>query len=103
MTSTNGHIQLLSISGGGFDEDGNPIKSTEVPTELIQCRIQVNTDSKKGKYEDGRFTQCSYVIFVQRKELNPDRLIVHINGTQREFTVQSIQYLNMTGHTRITV
>lgn len=102
MTTKNGFIQIVSTVGGGLDSNGNPVQSQTNVGEMIPSRIQVNSDSKNGRYEDGRFTQCSYIVFVQSK-IEPERIIVHVNGTEREFTVQSIQYLNMTGHTRISV
>ena len=102
MIVPNGFIQTCIVSGGGFSSNGNPATITETWSENIPCRIQTNTYDKKGIYKDGKFTQCSYLIFAQKK-LSTSKIKLLFNDTETEFTVQSIEFLSLVGHTKITV
>jgi len=102
MIVPNGYIRVSQRSGGGFSENGNPIPVTETWGEKISCRIQTNNYDKRGKYQDGKFVQCSYLIFVQKK-LSTDKIKLSTDNTETEFTVQSIEYLSLVGQTKITV
>lgn len=102
MIIPNGHIRTNKKSGGGFSENGNPIPVTETWGAKIPCRIQTNNYDKRGKYQDGKFIQCSYIIYVQ-KQLSTDKIKLFVNNTETEFTVQSIEFLNLVGQTKITV
>lgn len=73
MITENGTIQIYKISGGGFDENGNPIKPTETLGELIPCNWKRNSYEKRGIYEDGKFTAASYIILIDMREFEPCR------------------------------
>lgn len=73
MIVGNGHIQIYSISGGGVDEGGNPVKPIETLGEKIPCNWKRNTYQKRGTYENGVFTAASYIILVDMQEFEPCR------------------------------
>ena len=73
MIVENGTIRIYSIESGGFDENGNPIKPTEILGEAIPCNWKRNSYEKRGVYEDGVFTAASYIILVDAKEFVPCR------------------------------
>lgn len=73
MIVENGHIQVYSIQGGGFDEHGNPVKPSETLGEPIPCNWKRNTYQKRGVYENGVFTAASYIILVDMQSFEPCR------------------------------
>lgn len=98
----NGFVRANVSTGGGFSENGNPVPVVDSWQDKIPCRIQTNNYDKRGKYQDGKFTQCSYLVFVQGK-LYTDKIKLTIDDKETEFTVQSIEYLSLVGQTKITV
>lgn len=73
MIIQNGTIQIYNISGGGIDNNGNPIKPTETLGESIPCNWKRNSYEKRGIYEDGKFTAASYIILIDMREFEPCR------------------------------
>lgn len=73
MIIENGTIQIYSVSGGGLDENGNPIEPTETLEEAIPCNWKRNSYEKRGVYEDGKFTAASYIILLDMQEFEPCR------------------------------
>ena len=52
-----GYISFVTESGGGYDSDGNPIASTKVYSDYIECNLKTITK----KYEfivDGQYIQA---------------------------------------------
>ena len=103
MIPTNGFIQVKIVSGGGIDQNGNPVKATTAWSEKVPCRIQTNTNNKEGRYQDGKFIINSYIIFLQKREFTAERIKVILQGVEREFDVQDIQILGLVGQVKITV
>lgn len=100
----NGTIEVRTASGGGFDDDGNPIPVSETFTS-IPCRINTVSKSDTGRYEDGKFTQASYLIFIDgNKEIAAERVRLHRHGVfLGEYKVQSNEYLHLVGRNKIIV
>lgn len=73
MIVENGIIQIYSVSGGGLDEDGNPIKPAEVLGKAIPCNWKRNSYEKRGIYEGGKFTAATYIILVDMQRFEPCR------------------------------
>lgn len=103
MIPTNGFIQVRTVSGGGVDESGNPVKATTAWGDKIPCRIQTNTNNKEGRYQDGKFIISSYIIFLQKREFTAERIKVILQEVEREFDVQDLQILGLVGQVKITV
>ena len=62
---TNGFLQYLSHTGGGFNEDGEPILGSAVWSAPVPCLIKTVTNNSKGRYEDGKFDQSSYELLIE--------------------------------------
>ena len=62
---TNGTIQFQTISGGGFDDFGNPIAATSQWGAEIECFIQPNSNPSLMKYENGAWVQAAYTILLE--------------------------------------
>ena len=63
---TNGTLQYEIITGGGVNNDGEPIAPVTSWSDPIRCSIHANTDSRRGRYEDGLFRQASFVVLIER-------------------------------------
>lgn len=78
---TNGFLQYLTHTEGGFNEDGEPIDGTDNWSTPISCFIKTVTNNSKGRYEDGKFNQASYEILVENEhvpiDINRVRLVRH--------------------------
>lgn len=61
----NGTICFEITSDGGKNEWGEQLPATTGWSEPINCSIHANSDTRKGKYEDGKFRQASYVILIE--------------------------------------
>ncbi|MCF2498398.1 hypothetical protein [Dyadobacter chenhuakuii] len=46
-------LQVLQLTGGGFDGDGNPIPSTEEFVDHAKCRDEANSAGKQINLVDG--------------------------------------------------
>lgn len=105
MILYNGHIQILETSGGGLDENGMPIQSTERWSENIQAKIQTNTENKRGTYADGKFTVSAYSIFISPiSNISTKKVKINISGIDKgEFAVQRIEVLQHVNRVKITV
>ena len=63
----NGSMQYEIVTGGGVNEYGEPIVSASTWSESIPCSISTNTDTRRGRYEDGLFRQASFCILIERQ------------------------------------
>lgn len=57
-------LQLITISGGGYDADGVPLPDTE-STEEMHCNIVPN-GRNEVIYTDGKATNFSYHIYLDQ-------------------------------------
>lgn len=69
---TNGYLQYLTHTKGGFNEDGEPIIATDTWSEPVSCSIKTVTNNSKGRYEDGKFNQASYEVLVENEQIPID-------------------------------
>lgn len=69
---TNGTLQYCTFTGGGFNDDGEPITGTTSWSEAIPCSISAVTNNSKGRYEDGKFNQASYTVLVEKTDFPLD-------------------------------
>ena len=105
MIPYNGHIRVKRSIGGGIDSEGMPVPVQSEWSEPIPCRIQTNTYSERGKYQDGNFTASSYIIFIPLiPNFNPERVeITKDNRALGEFNIQYMDILNIVGQIKISV
>ncbi len=69
---TNGYLQYLTHTEGGFNEDGEPIMGTDSWSAPVSCFIKTVTNNSKGRYEDGKFNQASYEVLVENGQIPID-------------------------------
>lgn len=78
---TNGYLQYLTHTEGGFNEDGEPIMGTDSWSTPVSCSIKTVTNNSKGRYDDGKFNQASYEVLVENSQIPIDtnrvRLVRH--------------------------
>ena len=105
MIPNNGYFTTKSISGGGFDENGQPIAVTPTGEKTFNCRIQTVQNNKHGVYQDGKFVNSSYVLFIPfDKTFSSDQIELFRDGKSiGKFTVQSVEHLMSVGRTKIIV
>ncbi|MET7253575.1 hypothetical protein [Dyadobacter fermentans] len=46
-------LQVLTLTGGGFDDEGNPIPSVELYTDYAKCRDEANLGGNQINLTDG--------------------------------------------------
>ena len=66
---TNGILQYLTHTDGGFNDDGEPIMGTDSWSTPVSCSIKTVTSDSKGRYEDGKFNQASYEVLVENGQV----------------------------------
>ena len=66
---TNGYLQYLTHTEGGFNEDGEPIMGSDIWSSPVSCSIKTVTNNSKGRYEDGKFNQASYEVLVENEQI----------------------------------
>ena len=105
MIPFNGYFKTTVISGGGFDTIGQPKAVTETVGVTVNCHIQTVTNNKQGKYEDGRFINSSFEIFIDyNKSFNAENIEIFKNEQSvGKFPIQSVEHLQLVGRTKITV
>ena len=101
---TNGFLRYESISGGGLNEYGEPISAQSSWSDPLPCSIKTNSDTRKGKYEDGIFRQASFLILIELKAFPHLRISLERNGEDLgEYDVLSSEPLTTVGRTQIMV
>lgn len=98
-------IKRKGLGGGGLDDDGNPVPVQGGWSDPIECRIVTLSHSETGKYEDGKFVQSSYMVFIDgTDEIEADRVRLNRQGVYLgEFNVQSNEYLRLVNRVKIRV
>lgn len=89
---TNGTLQYNIHTGGGFNDDGEPVASVDTWSEDVRCFIRTATN-ETGRYEDGAFIQASYEVLVEdgRIPLEANRVKLTRGKTELgDFAVQGI-------------
>ena len=103
---TNGTLTyLISQSGSSFDSDGVPHAGTENWSDDVECHIRTNTHNLRGTYQDGKFTQASYEVLIERQplEIVPTRVRLVRGGVSLgEFEVQDFEFVQL-DHYKIIV
>jgi hypothetical protein len=76
---TNGTLQYEIITGGGVNEYGEPMKGVSAWSDPIRVSIRTNTDTRRGRYEDGQFRQASFCVMIERNAHLDINVITDIN------------------------
>ncbi len=101
---TNGTLRYETVSDGGENEYGEPIEAQSVWSDPIPCSIKTNSDTRKGKYEDGLFRQASFLILIECAEFPHKRISLQRKGEDLgEYLILSCEPLTTVGRTQIMV
>ena len=101
---TNGILRYQIISDNGFNDDGEPVRSSDSWSEIIPCSIKAVTNNSKGRYEDGKFNQASYEVLVETIPLDVRRVKLERDGiTLGEYPVQGLPTPTTMGRVKIIV
>lgn len=102
---TNGTIQYDVMGQGGVNEYGEPMAAQCSWSDPIPCSVAVNSDTRKGTYEDGKFRQASFTILIERQDL-PEIHRVRIMRYEEdlgEYGIISIEPLALVGRVKLIV
>lgn len=91
MVIVNGHISGKIKTGGGLDDNGNPIQPSSIWGELIPCYIKVNTRNNLGKQNGNTFTIASYEILINPQPFESERVKL-IDGFGKDLGEFSVMY-----------
>ena len=109
-----GYISFITESGGGYDNDGNPIPLTDVNSDYIECNLKTIT----RKYEfvvDGQYVQAKYSMIVDLDKINtldPTIDLAKVNEVQLKdnnsnyigtYQVHNLEPMNLTKRIKIDV
>jgi hypothetical protein len=104
MIICNGKIREKIQTGGGLDEEGNPVSSSESLGEPIPCRIKVNKQNNLGKQNGNTFTIASYEILIESQPFTAERVqLERLEKDLGEYSVISTEYLEAVGALKIMV
>lgn len=102
----NGTIQYERTTEGGENEFGEPIPALTEWSDPIKCTVKANSDTRKGKYEDGKFRQSSYVVLLECQKI-PDGIsrvrITRYTENLGEHDILNIEPLVTVGRIQILV
>ncbi|CAG5072873.1 hypothetical protein DYBT9623_04413 [Dyadobacter sp. CECT 9623] len=87
-------LQVLQLTGGGFDGDGNPIPSIEEYVEYANCRDEANSGGNQINLVDGSAHVFDSLIQLPKGPLPIDvgsrirvmeENVVRVKGTVKRF------------------
>jgi hypothetical protein len=106
MIICNGTIQVKIKSGGGFDEEGNPIKVEETFGEIIPCHIRpLRYNNLAFSGSGSNYINASYEVLIEIKDFQCERikLINRYGKDLGEYSVISAENLEAVCATKIIV
>lgn len=105
---TNGTLQYQTLTQPTVDVNGEPIAAQETWSDAIPCNIKVNSDNRKGKYEDGEFRVASFIVLLEadaKRNYDAVKRIRLMRGSEElgEHRVLCSEMLSTHGRFQITV
>lgn len=107
---------MLTIENGTLEwiNATSPVQYLDDDDEITfdgscECHIETLSENKKGRYADGRYTDCQYSIFVNISSVGEDwqpkmvRFARKHKGNSELMTVQRIDYYDLTQQVEIWV
>lgn len=102
----NGSIQYQIVSQSEeLNEYGEVASQPSTSwSDEISCSIKTNSDTRKGKYEDGEFRQASFLVLIELSKFDAKRVkLSRIGEDLGEYRVLSIEPLTTVGRVQIMV
>ncbi|MDR0385392.1 MAG: hypothetical protein LBH60_04885 [Prevotellaceae bacterium] len=107
MIIVNGEISAKSKTGGGLDENGNPVRPSSEWGKPIPCRISVNKRNNLGKQNGNSFTIASFEILIEPQPFIDDGMVKlrYLSGRELgEFPIMfPPEFLEAVGAVKIVV
>jgi len=104
MIIINGSVQVIEKSGGGLDENGNPVHPLETLSVPIPCRVITNKKNNLGKQNGNTFVVASYEILIEPQPFESERVKLNQLGCDLgEFSVMWTEHLEAVGAVKIIV
>lgn len=104
MIIENGYIRTQATTGGGLNEDGDPIPLDTAWSGPIPCNIRTNQRNSKGKVNGNTFEVASYEVLIEMQPFDAVRVKLERAGVELgEFQVQDITPLDSVDAIKITV
>lgn len=104
---TNGFLRYEIIKNDAdFNQYGEPNTEAAVEwSEPLPCSIKTNSDSRKGKYEDGEFRVASFTVLIEEQDkFTANRVRLERSSRELgEYRIQAIEELETVGRIKITV
>lgn len=87
------------------NEYGEPVAAQVSWSDPLPCSIKTNSDTRKGKYEDGEFRHASFTVLIEYREgFAAERVKLERLGEDLgEFQVISVEPLTTVGRIQIIV
>lgn len=103
----NGYIQTMTRTGGGFDDQGDPIPVEQTWSEPIAAMITPSGNGRLVKYQDGVQVAASYQVLLETQDFNYDRIKLTSDQGQAmgEYQVlrPNIRFMESVGRVKIIV
>lgn len=102
----NGNLKYQTLAENGqVNEYGEPVAAQVSWSDPVPCSIKTNSDTRKGKYEDGEFRMASFTILIECVDgFNADRVKLERLGEDLgEYRVLSVEPLATVGRIQILV
>lgn len=101
---TNGNMLYSRTSDNGvtYDSEGNPVAAVDGRQKKTRVFIDVITENRRGRYDDGRYSNVEYEVSLDYddvpKGFNPSSIsLMHDRkGDLGTFTVQRIEFYDLT-------
>lgn len=101
---TNGTLKYEIEGESTLNEYGEVTSSSQSWSNAIPCSIKTNSDTRKGKYEDGEFRQASFLILIELQSFNHNRIKLERFGEELgEYRILSVEPLTTVGRLQIMV
>lgn len=102
LVFTNGYMEYYDGEGvAEFNEYGNP-QSVSLESTSVECYIETLTADKRGRYDDGRYSNAQYSVLINSESVPLDffpkkvSLVHNRKGELGTFEVQRIEFYDLT-------
>lgn len=102
----NGQIRYTTQGKSQLNEYGELEDEQDEWSDYLPCSIMTNSDTRKGKYEDGQFRQSSFTILTEllTSPYSITRVQINREGENLgEYQIQSVENIPSQNRTKIVV
>lgn len=107
LVFVNGYMTYFDDEGDAvLDENGNPAvesgSDSGGDSDSVECYIETLTADKRGRYDDGRYSNCQYSVLINSESVPlsffPKKVRLEHNrkGDLGLFEVQRIEFYDLT-------